>query len=180
MFDLSGAPVGKWSSSTSLVRKRSPVRIRAWAPRSQFGAWASMNPGPWTPCSVSAPLSLCDVSAPRPHASSYTNYEPNYQYQDQRTRQHQETEEHHSPNRGSSRRVCGWWQRCLDLLEVYVSWHGHQSSKRGDISPFYANHVHDLPPDEMTDLDGNPGGGEGLGKSPAGMVATWRKPPLAV
>ena len=35
-FDLSGAPIGKWSSSTSLVRKRSPVRIRAWAPSPPF------------------------------------------------------------------------------------------------------------------------------------------------
>jgi hypothetical protein len=35
-FDLSGAPIGKWSSSTSLVRKRSPVRIRAWAPSSSL------------------------------------------------------------------------------------------------------------------------------------------------
>ena len=33
-FDLRRAPIGKWSSSTSLVRKRSPVRIRAWAPNS--------------------------------------------------------------------------------------------------------------------------------------------------
>src|SRR5216683_2565373 len=36
--------------------------------------------------------------APRPQASGDTNREPNYQHQDQRTRQHQETEEHNRPD----------------------------------------------------------------------------------
>jgi len=33
-FDLSGAPIEKWSSSTSLVRRRPAVRVRPWAPNS--------------------------------------------------------------------------------------------------------------------------------------------------
>jgi hypothetical protein len=31
-FDLSGAPIGNWSLSTSLVRRRQAVRVRPWAP----------------------------------------------------------------------------------------------------------------------------------------------------
>jgi hypothetical protein len=33
-FDLSGAPIGKWYFSTSLVRRRPAVRVRPWAPNS--------------------------------------------------------------------------------------------------------------------------------------------------
>src|SRR5713226_8005512 len=34
VFDLSGAPSGSWSSSSSLVRRRPAVRVRPWAPNS--------------------------------------------------------------------------------------------------------------------------------------------------
>src|ERR1700680_1995685 len=33
-FDLSGAPIGNWSLSISLVRRRPAVRVRPWAPNS--------------------------------------------------------------------------------------------------------------------------------------------------
>ena len=33
-FDLSGAPIGNWSNSSSLVRRRPAVRVRPWAPNS--------------------------------------------------------------------------------------------------------------------------------------------------
>jgi hypothetical protein len=49
-FDLSGAPIGHWSSSTSLVRRRPAVRVRPWAPILAPREWNSRaqpdNPQP--------------------------------------------------------------------------------------------------------------------------------------